>query len=220
MSIRTRYVSLIAALGVAAATVSSCHDGFLSDETGRATHLDGQGLLSVSAGSGGKALTVPPNARATWRGSFGGMLLCLTDPEAGPLTVTEISYEMNVSGPAAPVSWVRRVPRGTEQHPGPSLHWAPFYGLLGAPGRFGNETVGGDFSRFTSGLAVTQPCDQPPDQGFTELVTELLADRQGTWVKALAIDYTAGDGSRRRLEVPWQMVACGRVTREVCAQGP
>lgn len=181
----------------------------------RVVHEEGEGILSASSASGGKGLWRPPGLgpNQRWRGSFGGLLLCVSDEDSTPVRVNRVRYEFVVA-PKARLTWVRVVPDPAEQHPGPPNSWAPFYGLLGGPGAFQTTTIRGDFKPFKGGLEVSDPC-QAGALAFTELVTVLETGPTGAWSRAVLIDYTA-DGDEYTLRVPWEMATCGTRTRKFC----
>jgi len=177
-------------------------------------HEEGAGILSASSGRGGKGLSRPSGLGRSqqWRGSFGGLLLCVTADESGSVRVDRVRYEFKVR-PRASRTWVRVVPHRGER-PGSPNEWAPFYGLVGGPGAFQTTTIRGDFEPLNRDLEVSDPC-QAGALAFTELVTVLETGPDGAWSRAVLIDYTA-DGDAYTLRVPWEMVACGRRTGEFC----
>jgi hypothetical protein len=207
-TVRARATGLVA--GLVLLSVLSCSKG---DED--VVHDDGDGILSASSASGGKGLSRPSGLSRDqpWKGSFGGLLLCLTDEGSGPARIEKVRYEFKVP-PRSRRTWVRVVPERSEQHPGESFEWAPFYGLLGAPGAFRLGTIRGDFTPFKRGLEITDSCSDG-SVAFTELVTVLEAGPGGAWSRGVLIDYTA-DGQDHTLRVPWEMVTCGTRTVEYC----
>jgi hypothetical protein len=182
---------------------------------GRVVHDEGEGILSASSGGGGQGLWRPAGLgrNQRWLGSFGGMLMCVRDKGSGPVRVESVRYEFVVP-PKAIHTWVRTVPERAEQHPGEPIEWAPFYGLVGAPGAFQWATIRGAFKPFQGGLEISEACRKGP-LSFTELVTVLETGPSGAWSRGVLIDYTA-DGKAYTLRVPWEMAVCGRATREYC----
>lgn len=211
------------ALGVVAVvallSLLGCELEFYGDPLGqgrdRTIHEEGEGILSASSGGGGKGLWRPPGLARNqrWQGSFGGLLLCVADAGSGPVRVNRVRYEFAVT-PKASRTWVRIVPEPAEQHPGPPIEWAPFYGLVGVPGAFRTATMRGDFTPFASGLEISDPC-QEGALAFTELITVLATGPSGAWSRRVLIDYTA-DGKEYTLRVPWEMAVCGQDTHEFC----
>lgn len=186
-----------------------------SVSAGRIVHDDGEGIRSASMSAGGQGLYRPHGKRrkGLGRGSFGGLLLCLEDPGSGPVRVDRVRYDFAVR-PRDRRTWVRTVPEPAAQRPGQALAWAPFYGLVGAPGAFRNGTMRGNFTPFEEGLEISQACEVGLGP-FTELITVLDTGPGGAWSRRVFIDHTA-DGVDYTLVVPWEMVTCGRNTREYC----
>ena len=213
--------SVVVLVGLALLSALGCEIGFsghpFRQGRDRVVHDEGGGILSASSAGGGKGLFRPPGLgrNQRWQGSFGGLLLCVTDEESGPVRVDRVRYEFAVP-PQISQTWVRTVPERAEQHPGTPNDWAPFYGLLGAPGAFRTATIRGDFTPFAGGLEVSDPCQQAA-VAFTELVTVLGAGPAGAWSRGVLIDYTA-DGNEYTLRVRWEMATCGKRTHEMCHQ--
>jgi len=211
--------AIVVLVGLALLSALGCEIGFSGDlfrqGRDRVVHDEGGGILSASSAGGGKGLLRPPGLGRSqrWQGSFGGLLLCVADAGSGPARVERVRYEFAVP-PQTSQTWVRTVPERAEQHPGSSNDWAPFYGLVGAPGAFRTATIRGDFSPFGGDLEVSDPC-QKAALAFTELVTVLETGPAGAWSRGVLIDYTA-DGNEYTLRVPWEMATCGTRTAEFC----
>ena len=198
------YAPVRAALAVSLVAVSvlvtGCGDDPARDE--RTVHAEGHGPLSASSGRGGKALLAP---RAdTWTGTFGGLLLCSTEPEI-EVALEAVEHE---TGPE-PIDirdQLRLVP-DAEDRRGDELEWAPIYGSTGSYRDNRNDHRGPTAE--VSGYQIDRVCgDSDGDEGFTELLVELDVDASGGAVRSTEIHYSA-DGRSHTLVVDWQMVACG-----------
>jgi hypothetical protein len=199
-------------LALALFSVVGCGQG---DE--RVIHDEGDGILSASSSSGGKGLLRPHGLarKQRWQGSFGGLLLCVTDEESGMVRVNRVRYEFAVH-PQTSQTWVRTVPELAKQHPGQPIEWAPFYGRIGGPGAFRRGTMRGDFTAFEGGMEISDLCEEGA-RAFTELVTVLDTGPGGAWSRLVLIDYTY-NGNKYTLRVPWEMATCGKRTHEMCHQ--
>lgn len=177
----------------------------------REVHDGHHGILSATMGSGGVSIYAPRGTKR-WGASFGGHLLCVTEP--GASARIERIRQTVAKAPLSLSYRFRRVPLESERV-GPAGGWFPFDSARGIYPQFASGPMRGAFGPAQG--TITQPCDGP--QGvfhqFTELVTEMKVDRTGGRIVRTLIDYTSG-GKKYTLVVNWTMTACGSQTPEDC----
>lgn len=178
-------------------------------------HLDREGPLSASSGSGGFVAA----ARAgTWYVAAAGNLLCLTEP-GDPVTITGVRHDERVR-PLGLRTFVRTVSAADlvdGSREGIAVGSAAYDRPTDRPKHFR-----GTFSSEVAGTVVRQPCsvvrgaeDGIPEDGFAELVFEMKVGRAGASVPRTYVDYTRGRRAYT-LVIDWEMGACGtRVEREL-----
>jgi hypothetical protein len=164
---------------------------------------------------------------APWTGTFGGFVLCSTQPGT-PLLVQRVRYRSSVA-PVEVQPMVRTTDPATVRGLSPARRQdnLPTYAALGSPPRFAEPyaevAVPGDYSTRVRGWRVEQSCEQTaalerqlstgrvPDEPLKELMFVVTSDRQGARIDEVDIDYLA-DGRPMTLGLHWAMVSCGTAT--------
>ena len=195
----------------------------------RREHADGDGVLSASAGVGGFAMDSP--GTSPWSGSFGGFVLCSTDPGTS-IELQAVRVEFAVE-PLDTEIVLRTTPPATVREAGNPSRLLPFISNYGTPPDFAEEYADwqplGRFTSVTQGAWVRTDCDDSASildglsdrrligGGLTELVFVMAVDKRGGEVTDAYVEYLADD-QPTTLHMEWVMTACGTdVDRRACA---
>jgi len=178
-------------------------DGRTAD--GRIVHGELDGPLVV-AGAGGNSIYAPK--KTPWVATFGWTTPCTST--GSPITIERMRYRFKVE----PLS-VRQVVFAARRWRGGT----GFGSSKGTPReaiRAGE--VRGTFLGKPEGLVVTNRCGKDTAGKHVQILTVLEVGARGAEIADYTIDYTS-EGKRYRLEVDWQLVACGTETdREMCSR--
>jgi hypothetical protein len=198
--------------------VSACGPGTPSEP---ADEPAGAAPLQVSAGVGGSGLYPPARrlwSQDTWRGSFGGFVLCASRGAAVRLVDVRLHSDVE---PEHVRVFLRSVPPRPPGSAAPA--YDPIGSALGAPPDFDEpyvtQTVAGSFSRQVAGAEVNRPCDGQGTRaktGFQEIVFTMQAGAEGARIDSADILYEF-QGEQHTVSVAWTMVLCGtRLDADTC----
>lgn len=166
---------------------------------------------------------------ATWTGTFGGFVLCATEPGTR-IEVQRVRHKASIK-PVNVVPVVRTTAPDTLRglKPAQRQEFLPTYTALGSPPEFAEPyaevKLPGVYSTQVRGWRVAESCEQTAalerqlNQGrvlsgpLKELMFVVTAGLRGARVDQVDIDYLA-DGRPMTLRLHWTMISCGEATTD------